>query len=131
MPNLRGIYQINPLTSESGLWVMLANGNVLGRTDAQIAAMVGTGNVATRTARFIAAATAWFQAQFEESTPLSSFDAARQTELIATPPPFCRIVGSDLVAQASVVSFTVISLSPLRYEITVSNGAAGVETVYG
>lgn len=130
MPAIRGVYYTHPQTGEPGLWVMLLNGNVLGRTTTQLAAMVGTGNTATRMARFKVAAEAYLNVGLEERTPLATLDPGLPAKLGAAPQPYVRIDGSDLVAQSSVATIEVISLSPLRYQITVSEGASKGEWRY-
>jgi len=131
MPAIRGVYYAHPQTGESGLWVVLLNGNVLGRTTAQIAAMVGTGNAATRMARLKAAAEAYLNAGLEERTPLATLDPDLPAKLATNPDPYLRIDGTDLVAQPSVATIEVLSLSPLRYQITISEGASRAEWRYG
>lgn len=37
MPAIRGTYYNHPLTGEAGIWVVLLNGNIIGRTDVQMA----------------------------------------------------------------------------------------------
>jgi len=130
MPAIRGISYAHPQTGEPGLWVMLLNGNVLGRTTAQIAAMVGTGNAAARMARLKAAAEAYLNAGMEERLPLAELNPDLAAKLGAAPQPFVRIDGSDLVTQPSVATIEVLSLSPLRYQITISEGASRAEWRY-
>ena len=46
------------------------------------------------------------------------------------PEPFCTIQGNNYVCQESIVSIQVFSINPLRYQITISNGASRIETRY-
>ena len=133
MPAIRGVYYTNPNTAEAGLWVMLPNGNVMGRTDAQIAAFAGQGgNTATKIARLQAALQAYLQQQLESRRPSSEWSAEDWAWIVAHPEPFCRIEnGNEYVCQDSVVSIEVFSLSPVRYQITISEGASRAQVAYG
>ena len=131
MPAIRGIYYAHPVTGEPGLWVQLLNGNVLGRSDAQIAALRPGGNPGTKSARFRTALIGLLQPLLERRTPLSNWSAEDQAYLIANPEPYCRIEGSDYVAQESVIDIEILSLDPVRIQITVSEGASHGQWAYG
>ncbi len=130
MPAIRGLFYNHPTTGVAGLWIQLLNGNIIGRTDAQIAAFVGSGNTATKIARLRTAFKAYMQPLLETRTPMSSFTAEQQTDIIANPQPFYRVDGTDYVSQDSVIEIEVINLSPLRYQITISEGASNSTIIY-
>ena len=129
MPAIRGIYYTHPVTDEPGLWVMLLNKTVIGRSDAQIAALRPGGNPGTKVARFRTALIGVLQPFLERRTPLSNWSAEDQAYLIANPEPFCRVDGGDYVAQESVVDIEVLSLDPVRIQVTVSEGASRAQFV--
>lgn len=137
MPAIRGIYYNHPTTGEAGLWVLLMHGQVRGRTDAELQAYVdnATGTDAEKILQFEQQATDYLQAGMEQTWPKAQFmqgwSQAEQNAWIASPPEFYRLEGNQVVAKLSVVTVDIIELSPLRYQITVSNGASGSETKYG
>ena len=131
MPAIRGIYYAHPQTGEPGLWAVLMNGSVIGGTDAQLNAMVPTGgNPATRVERARATIEKWMQDYLTTTRPSSSFTAEDWAWLKLNPEPFCTISGQSYVCQESVVSIEVFSIAPLRYQITISEGASKAVTAY-
>lgn len=131
MPNIRGIYYTHPTTGEAGLWAMLANGTVIGGTDAQLNAMVPTGgNPATRVERARATIQSWMQAYFTTTRPSSEWSAADWDWIRLNPEPYCTIQGQNYVCQDSIVTIEVLSIAPLRYQITISEGASRAQFAY-
>lgn len=134
MPAIRGVTYTHPTTGESGLWVQKMDGTVLGRTTAQLADMAGVGSAAKKIERIRATAEAYLAIGMEQRTPQATFFADwTQGEIDtwkAAPPAFWRVDGTDVVAQLSVPTIEIITLSPLVVQITISNGASGVQVVY-
>lgn len=81
-------------------------------------------------ARLKAAVIAYLQPFLEERRPSSDWSADDWTWIVANPEPFCRVEGSEYVRRLSVVDIVVLSISPVRIQITVSEGASrGVSVI--
>lgn len=129
MPAVRGTYWRHPVTDEPGYWIMLMDGSVVGRTANEIASFIPTGGQpAGRPERFRQTLITALQPLFEETVPLNAEDLAWYT---ANPEPFCRVENGSYVKRLTVVDVEVYQLSPLRFNVILSNGASGVQTSYG
>lgn len=96
----------------TGLWLELTTGpGRVGKTVAQIAALVPGGNPSTRLQRFQDALNATLQALCEIRIPLSSIPVDDPIKTVG-PEVGCRIEGSDYVARIVEVFVPVLAISP-------------------
>ena len=130
MPDISGTYWKHPISGGPGYWIDTGKG-IIGVSATQINDLVPTGAPKTRPARFRQNLINTLQPQLEQRTPLSNWSPEDQAWLIANPAPFCRVEGGFYVAQISLVDVEVYSLSPLRFNVTISDGASSSQTKYG
>ena len=128
MPAIRGIYYNHPQTGEPGLWIWTAWGDnrIVGRSQTQLEALrPTTGSPASRLATMRQRFKDAFQLELEQRTPLSNWTMEEQAMPVEED---CYVDGTDYVAQMCLVDFEVISLNPLRYQVTVKDGASSSQT---
>ena len=127
MPAIRGTYYNHPQTGEVGIWVWTAFGSnsIIGLTQTQLLALRPSGTVSTRLARFGEAIRAKLQPMLEVRMLTTSVNP----EQVTSPDPFCRVEGSEFVAQVCVVEIIPISLDPVNFQITIKDGVSRSEYV--
>ena len=127
MPAIRAAHVIHPKTGERGLWIepnWLPLGTVVGLAESQYPAVASSGSREQKRAQFEADLTAALQSQLEIKRPVTSVDS----RLTLAPEPYCRVSGTDYVAQAVIVRLKVQSVNPVVFDpeegFVLENGAS-------
>jgi hypothetical protein len=137
MPDVQGVYYIHPTTGEAGLWVMIKNDRIVGRSDADMQAFIVSHNITTveQAQPFIDDIEAYINEgltdKIQQNTFFAGWTQADEQAWRAAPPEFYSVHGGQIWVQRSVFSLEVLSVNPLRYVSTVRQGASGSVIVPG
>jgi len=128
MPAIRGVYYNHPLTAEPGIWIWLAWGgdkNIVGLSQTRIESIKLIGNLENRKLILKQVMVADLQTKCELRIALSNWTPEEQLMPVED---YCRIDGTDYVAQMCLIEVEVLSIDPIRFQITVSDGASRSQT---
>jgi len=138
MVAVEGIYYQHPDTGEAGLWVQVNRNRIVGRSDAEMSAWLAAQGITTVEAAqpFVAEVEAFVNDGLADKVNANQFfgpdwTKAEKDAWMANPPEFYSVVGNTIIIQRTVFSLVVLSVLPLRYQPTVSNGASGTVIVPG
>jgi len=136
MPDIQGIYYRHPTTNEQGLWIMVKNDRIVGRSDTEMQAYIVQHNITmANVGELVADVEAWVNDGLTEKVNQNVFFAgwtkAEEDEWRAAPPQYYSVQGGQVYVQRSVFSLEVLSVDPLRYVPTVRQGASGSVIVPG